>query len=176
MSTHTQEYRKGQGQGARAGGQCAKDSARARGKKNRPHHRRCSCSAAEGHDFSLADSAQLAQKKKKKAGSELGRGFEVKSPIGRRSSRDRSDRVKPRSLIVLRPPCAQPPGPGVKEKEKGRFGVGAELRGQILDRPPIRRGSVGPSKAPLAYRPTSSLPNPPGQVSAFKEPNSPSPL
>ena len=55
------------------------------------------------------------------------------------------------------------------KKEKGRFGVGAELRGQVLDRPPILRGSVGPSKAPLAYRPTSSLPNPPGQVSAFKE-------
>ena len=30
------------------------------------------------------------------------------------------------------------------------------FRGQILDRPPILRGSVGPSKAPLAYRPTSS--------------------
>jgi hypothetical protein len=116
MSTHTQEYRKGQGQGARAGGQCAKDSARARGKKNRPRHRRCSCSAAEGHDFSLADSAQLAQKKKK----------------------------------------------------KGRFGVGAGLRGQIPDRPPILKGSVGPSKAPLAYRPTSSLPNPPGQVKRKK--------
>ena len=40
--------------------------------------------------------------------SELGRGFEVKSPIGRRSSRDQSDRVKPRSLIVLRPPCPTP--------------------------------------------------------------------
>ena len=43
------------------------------------------------------------------------------------------------------------------KKEKGRFGVGAQLRGQILDRLPILRGSVGPSKAPLAYRPTSSL-------------------
>jgi hypothetical protein len=55
-----------------------------------------------------------------------------------------------------------------KEK-KGRFGVGAELRGQILDRPPILRGSVRPSKAPLAYRPTSSLPNPPGQVKRRKK-------
>jgi len=54
------------------------------------------------------------------------------------------------------------------KKEKGRFGVGAGLRGQIPDRPPILKGSVGPSKAPLAYRPTSSLPNPPGQVKRRK--------
>ena len=46
----------------------------------------------------------------------------------------------------------------LKKRKKGRFGVGAELRGQILDRPPILGGSVGPSKAPLAYRPTSSRP------------------
>ena len=72
-------------QGARAGGQCAKDRATAPMEKNKPHHRRGSCSPAEGHDVSLTDSAQLAQKKKKRAGSELGRGFEVKSPIGRRS-------------------------------------------------------------------------------------------
>ena len=39
---------------------------------------------------------------------EEGVGFEVKSPIGRRSSRDQSDRVKLRSLIVLRPPCPTP--------------------------------------------------------------------
>ena len=72
--------------------------------------------------------------------------------------------------LAYRPTSSLPNPPGqVKKKEKGRFGVGAELRGQILDRPPILRGSVGPSKAPLAYRPTSSLPNPPGQVSAFKE-------
>ena len=108
MSTHTQEYRKGQGQGARAGGQCAKDSARARGKKNRPRHRRCSCSAAEGHDFSLADSAQLAQKKKKKG--------QVRSWGG-------ASRSNPRS-------AADP-----------------------------LRVSVGPSKAPLAYRPTSFRPS-----------------
>ena len=56
------------------------------------------------------------------------------------------------------------------KKEKGRFGGGAGLRGQIPDRSPIFRRPGGPSKAPLAYRPTSSLPNPPGQVSAFKEP------
>jgi hypothetical protein len=72
--------------------------------------------------------------------------------------------------LAYRPTSSLPNPPGqVKRKKKGRFGVGAELRGQVLDRPPIRRGSVGPSKAPLAYRPTSSLPNPPGQVSAFKE-------
>ncbi len=35
------------------------------------------------------------------------------------------------------------------KKEKGRFGVGAGLRGQIPDRSPILKGSVGPSKAPL---------------------------
>jgi hypothetical protein len=52
-----------------------------------------------------------------------------------------------------------------KKKEKGRFGVGAGLRGQILDRPPILRGSVGPSKAPLAYRPTSSRPSQQGHRS-----------
>jgi hypothetical protein len=45
-----------------------------------------------------------------------------------------------------------------KKKEKGRFGVGAGLRGQILDRPPILRGPVGPSKAPLTYRPTPPVP------------------
>jgi len=58
--------------------------------------------------------------------------------------------------------------PSWHKKEKGRFGVGAGLRGQILDRPPILRGPGGPSKAPLAYRPTSSLPNPPGQVEKKK--------
>ena len=31
-----------------------------------------------------------------------------------------------------------------KKERKGRFGVGAGLRGQTLDRPPILRGSVGP--------------------------------
>ena len=31
-----------------------------------------------------------------------------------------------------------------KKEKKGRFGVGAGLRGQTLDRPPILRGSVGP--------------------------------
>ena len=34
-----------------------------------------------------------------------------------------------------------------KKKKKGRFGVGAGLRGQIPDRPPILGGSVGPDKA-----------------------------
>jgi hypothetical protein len=46
-----------------------------------------------------------------------------------------------------------------KRKKRGRFGVGAGLRGQIPDRPPILEGSVGPSKAPLAYRPTSFRPS-----------------
>ena len=55
------------------------------------------------------------------------------------------------------------------KKEKGRFGVGAELRGQIPDRSPIFRRPGGPSKAPLADRPTSSLPNPPGQVKKKKK-------
>jgi len=80
-------------------------------------------------------------------------------------------------LAFIRATCSRPGAlakdwfdmSGAIAKWAGRFGVGAELRGQILDRPPILRGSVGPSKAPLAYRPTSSLPNPPGQVSAFKE-------
>ena len=46
-----------------------------------------------------------------------------------------------------------------KKKKKGRFGVGAGLRGQIPDRPPILEGSVGPSEAPLTYRPTSFRPS-----------------
>ena len=90
---------------ARAGGRCAKDRATARGgKKNKPRHRRGSC--------------------RLRGGKEQGTSPLVPS--------------------------------GTKKKKKGRFGVGAELRGQILDRPPILGGSVGPSEAPLAYRPTSS--------------------
>jgi len=65
-------------------------------------------------------------------------------------------------------PSSLADGAQLAQKEKGRFGVGAGLRGQIPDRPPILKGSVGPSKAPLAYRPTSSLPNPPGQVKRKK--------
>ena len=38
----------------------------------------------------------------------MGRSFEVRSSIGRRSAGDQSDRVKLRSLIVLRPPCPTP--------------------------------------------------------------------
>jgi len=102
-------------QGARAGGQCAKDSATARGKK-----------------INLIIAVARA-----------GEGQQIPRP----------------SPMV---PSWH------KKKEKGRFGVGAGLRGQIPDRPPILKGSVGPSKAPLAYRPTSSLPNPPGQVKKKK--------
>ena len=84
MSTQAQA---GVGQGARAGGQCAKDRATAPSKKDKPHHRRGSCRRrAKELNESLADGAQLAPKKEKKAGSELGRGFEVRSSIGRRSS------------------------------------------------------------------------------------------
>jgi hypothetical protein len=90
-------------QGARAGGQCAKDSATARGKKINLII--AVARAGEGQQIPRPSPMVPSwhTKKKKRAGSELGRGFEVKSPIGRRSSRDQSDRVKPRSLIVLRP-------------------------------------------------------------------------
>jgi hypothetical protein len=94
-------------QGARAGGQCAKDSATARGKKINLII--AVARAGEGQQIPRPSPMVPSwHKKKKRAGSELGRGFEVKSPIGRRSSRDQSDRVKPRSLIVLRPPCPTP--------------------------------------------------------------------
>jgi len=78
-------------------------------------------SAADPQGISRTDKAPLAYrptsslpnppgqvKRKKRVGSELGRSFEVRSSIGRRSSRDQSDRVKLRSLIVLRPPCPTP--------------------------------------------------------------------
>ena len=64
------------------------------------------------------------KKEKKRAGSELGRGFEVKSPIGRRSSRDRSDRVKPRSLIVLVLPSLAA-GPSIHLRS-GSYAAGVE--------------------------------------------------
>jgi hypothetical protein len=105
----------GVGEGTRAGGQCAKDRATARGEK-----------------INLIIAVARA-----------GEGQQIPRP----------------SPMV--------PSWHTK-KEKGRFGVGAGLRGQILDRPPILKRSVGPSKAPLAYRPTSSLPNPPGQVKRKK--------
>ena len=47
----------------------------------------------------------LRKKKKRRAGSELGRGFEVRPSIGRRSSGGRSDRIKLRSP---RPTSSQP--------------------------------------------------------------------
>ena len=77
-------------QGARAGGQCAKDSATARGKK-----------------INLIIAVARA-----------GEGQQIPRP----------------SPMV---PSWH------KKKEKGRFGVGAGLRGQIPDRPPILKGLVG---------------------------------
>ena len=71
------------------------------------------------------------KKKRKRAGSELGRGFVVRPSIGCRSSGGRSDRIKLHSFVLVLP-------------KKGRFGVGAGLRGQTLDRPLILGGSVGP--------------------------------
>ena len=64
------------------------------------------------------------KKEKKRAGSELGRGFEVKSPIGRRSSGDRSDRIKPRSLIVLVLPSLAA-GPSIHLRS-GSYAAGVE--------------------------------------------------
>ena len=86
------------------GGQCAKDRATARGKKINLII--AVARAGEGQQIPRPSPMMPSwhTQKKKRAGSELGRGFEVKSPIGRRSSRDQSDRVKPRSLIVLHPP------------------------------------------------------------------------
>ena len=61
---------------------------------------------AEGKKINLAVGAQWhSKKRKKRAGSELGRGFEVRPSIGRRSSGGRSDRVKLRSP---RPTSSQP--------------------------------------------------------------------
>ena len=104
----------GVGEGTRAARravcQGSRDGSR---EKNKPHHRRGSCRRRSTNPSSLADGAQLAQKRKR----------------------------------------------------KGRFGVGAGLRGQVPDRPLILRGSVGPSKAPLAYRPTSSRPSQQGHRS-----------
>ena len=103
-----------------------------------------------------------------------------RAPRGRQCAKDRATahRGKKINLIIAVARAGEGqqiprPSPMVPswhtKKEKGRFGVGAGLRGQIPDRSPIFRRPGGPSKAPLAYRPTSSLPNPPGQVSAFKE-------
>ncbi len=98
--------RRAGGQGTHAGGQCARDRTPARGKNlnliiavaraggGQKDRRRPSPRCAMVPSWHKIEN-------KERAGSELGRGFEVKSPIGRRSSRDRSDRVKPRSLIVL---------------------------------------------------------------------------
>ena len=61
---------------------------------------------AEGKKINLAVGAQWhSKKKKRRAGSELGRGFEVRPSIGRRSSGGRSDRIKLRSP---RPTSSQP--------------------------------------------------------------------
>ena len=56
---------------------------------------------------------------------ELGRGFEVRPSIGRRSSGDRSDRIKLRSLIVLHPPG---PGRARYEEEQRSPGTHTEVR------------------------------------------------
>ena len=56
-----------------------------------------------------------------------GRGFEVKSPIGRRSSGDRSDRIKPRSLIVLVLPSLAA-GPSIHLRS-GSYAAGVERVG-----------------------------------------------
>jgi hypothetical protein len=103
------------------------------------------------------------QVKKEKEKGRFGVGAELRGQVLDRPPILRGSVGPSKAPLADRPTSSLPNPPGqVKKKEKGRFGVGAELRGQILDRPPIRRGSVGPSKAPLAYRPTSSLPNPPG--------------
>jgi hypothetical protein len=77
--------------------------------------------------------------KKKRAGSELGRSFKVRSSIGRRSSGDQSDRVKLRSLIVLRPPCPTPRARCKKKKKR----VGSELGRSFEVRSSIGRRSAG---------------------------------
>ena len=68
------------------GGQCAKDRATARGKKINLII--AVARAGEGQQIPRPSPMVPSwhKKEKERAGSELGRGFEVKSPIGRRSS------------------------------------------------------------------------------------------
>ena len=94
---------------AGSGGRCAKD--RAQGL------------LAEGKKINLAVGAQWhSKKKKRRAGSELGRGFEVRPSIGRRSSGGRSDRIK---LGSPRPTSSQPSqyGPSIHPRS-GSFAAG----------------------------------------------------
>ena len=103
--------------------------------KNKPHHRRGSCWLRGGKEQGTSPLVPSGTKKKKKrAGSELGQGFEVKSPIGRRSSGDRSDRIKPRSLIVLVLPSLAA-GPSVHLRS-GSYAAGlSQCGGRRLDAP-----------------------------------------
>ena len=117
-------------------------------------------------------------KRKRKVGSELGRSFEVRSSIGRRSSGDQSDRVKPRSLIVLHPPvprsravdptqigflrCGAP-----KEKKKGQVrswgGASRSSPRSAADPQGIGRAELSPARLssyvlpPLAAGPSIHL-------------------
>ena len=73
--------------------------------KNKPHPRRGSCRRRSTNPSSLADGAQLAQKRKRKGRFGVGAGLRGQVPDRPPILRgDRSDRVKPRSLIVLHPP------------------------------------------------------------------------
>jgi len=156
-------------QGARAGGQCAKDSATARGEKINLIIAVARAAAGEGQQIPRPSPMVPSWHKKKEKG-RFGVGAGLRGQIPDRPPILKGSVGPSKAPLAYRPTSSLPNPPGqVKKKEKGRFGVGAELRGQVLDRPPILRGSVGPSKAPLAYRPTSSLPNPPGQVRKKKK-------
>ena len=60
---------------------------------------------------------------------ELGRGFEVKPSIGRRSSGDRTDRIKLRPLVVLHPPGR---GRARYEEEQRSPGTHTEVRPGVV--------------------------------------------
>ena len=77
-----------------------------------------------------------------------GRGFESPRPgasqagSGGRCAKDRAQGLLAEGKKINLAVGAQ--WHAEKKEKKGRFGVGAGLRGQTLDRPPILRGSVGP--------------------------------
>ena len=77
----------------------------------------------------------------------MGRSFEVRSSIGRRSAGDQSDRVKLRSLIVLRPPCPTPRARCLRSKSSSSkwapCGLRVCLRRRGCDRMRTQRRSPG---------------------------------
>ena len=80
----------------------------------------------------------------------MGRSFEVRSSIGRRSAGDQSDRVKLRSLIVLRPPCPTPRARCLRSKSWSKWSRAAAHCS--------RRRANGCHRSPLGKPPKVGLP------------------